>query len=287
VYKWCVPNSGYSCPCGSKRDGVTHQCKVENASGKCLGSEACNGKTGKWEGCDAPTPAAETCNGKDDDCTGKADDGDPNLMCASQGPKPTHASWACNAGTCSVGACDQGWVVFPAGSATDGCNCQLETGEPNGTCATATAAGSVSDTGAPITISGTLSGVNDVDYWSFDAVDTNEATTNSFHLAIAFAAPTANDEFLMDVMRGTCADTPTGPSMAITAYDWCVNGSNGTTPHKGEASCGPQGEAHCGSYGGKVYVRVYRKAGAPATCTQYQLTASAKGGTCDFTQTCP
>ena len=36
--KFCVPNSGYSCPCNKKRDGVKHACGVENMFGACTGS---------------------------------------------------------------------------------------------------------------------------------------------------------------------------------------------------------------------------------------------------------
>src|SRR5262249_2576949 len=27
--KWCVPNSGFSCPCDAKRDGIVHDCHVK------------------------------------------------------------------------------------------------------------------------------------------------------------------------------------------------------------------------------------------------------------------
>jgi len=293
-FRWCVPNSGFSCPCNDKRDGVTHACSVKNASGTCSGMETCNGKQGKWEGCTASTPAAESCNGKDDDCNGMVDDADPNALCAAQGPKPPHANWACKNGACSLGGCDPGWTQFPAGTAAEGCNCGLEMGEPNGTCGAATAAGMVTDTGgAPLTLSGTLSSAADVDVWSFDAVDVDETTTNSYHVAIAFTAPAPNDEFIMDVMRGDpCSDAPSGAATAITAYDWCVNGFDGMT---GELNCGPTAAVHCGgsitdpastTHTAKYYVRVYRKPGAAATCTQYTLDVSGGGGECDFTKKC-
>lgn len=284
-FKWCVPNSGASCPCNDKRDGVTHACSVKNANGTCSGMETCDGKQGQWKGCTAATPAAEACNGKDDNCNGMIDDGDPNALCAGQGPKPPHASWACNTGTCALGACDPGWISFPAGSVSEGCSCPLEAGEPNGSCSTATPIGSVSDTGAPIQAQGTLSSPADVDFWVFDAVDVNEGTTNSFHVAIVFTAPADNQEFLMDVMPGGCNDTPTGPSTAITAYDWCVNGTDGAG--SGEAPCGPTAVPHCGNHSAQYYVRVYRKPGATATCTSYTLAISAGGGTCDFSKKCP
>ncbi|APR87407.1 Tryptophan synthase alpha chain [Minicystis rosea] len=294
AFKWCVPNGGSSCPCNQKRDDVARACSVKNQYGNCNGMETCDGKQGKWDGCTAATPAAETCNGKDDNCNGMADDGDQNALCAASGPKPPHASWACKNATCSLGACDPGWTSYPAGPASVGCGCQVETGEPNGSCGTATNAGSVSDTGAPITIQGTLSSAADVDFWSFDTVDVNEGSTNSYHVRINFTAPATNSEFLMDVIRGdTCTDTPTGAATSIVAYDWCVNGFNGVDT--GEAPCGPTASVHCGGLPGsgvigthssKYYIRVFRKPGATGTCTQYSLSVSAAAGACDFAQKC-
>jgi hypothetical protein len=118
-------------------------------------------------------------------------------------------------------------------------------------------------------------------------------------VSISFTAPTNNNEFIMDVIRGgSCSDTPTGPGTAITSYNWCVNGSDGASPPTGEGSCGLQGPTHCGGTPGEMgsqstlshsatyYIRVYRKPGAAGTCTPYTLTISGGGGSCDFTQKC-
>jgi hypothetical protein len=285
-YKFCVPSGGLSCPCNSKRDGVKHSCSESNQYGTCGGTETCDGDQAKWAGCTATTPAAETCNGKDDDCDMQTDDGDPNDLCKVQGPPPAHSAWACTAGKCSLGKCDAGWAAYPGGSEKAGCNCAVDLGEPNGTCASATGGGTISDSGGSITMSGTLSAANDVDFWQFDTTDTNEASTNSYHVSLSFTAPAMNDEFVMDVMRGAaCNDAPSGPSTGITSYDWCVNGksADGT---KGEGPCGPTAPAHCTDHSSKYFVRVYRKLGATGTCTQYTITATAKGGACDFTQQC-
>jgi hypothetical protein len=297
--RWCVPNSGFSCPCNDKRDGVTHECDNKNASGVCKGTETCDGKDAAWKGCTALTPVAETCNNKDDNCDGQIDEGDPNALCSAMGPKPPHANWSCKTGMCSLGACDMGWVQFPLGTPAMGCNCQVDSNEPNGTCAAATNAGSVSDTGGTITLSGTLSSAADVDVFTFQANDVDEGTTNSFHVSLAFTMPTTNNEFVMDVIKGSnCTDTPTGPGVGITSYDWCVNGSDGATPPKGEGTCGLQSVNHCGgtpgemgstttlSHSSQFYVRVYRKSGATASCTPYQITVGGGGGQCDFTQAC-
>jgi hypothetical protein len=297
--RWCVPNSGYSCPCNEQRDGVTHACTKTTPAGTCGGMETCDGKSMMWKGCTATTPTSELCNGKDDDCDGVVDNGDGNALCATAGPKPPHASWTCKDATCSVGACDPGWTSYPGGGdPATGCACQLEAGEPNGACAMATPAGMVTDVGgSPLTILGTLSSGNDVDVWSFDAVDVNEMTTNSYHVNLAFTAPMPNDEFVMDVMRGgPCSDTPSGPFTSITAYDWCVNGNDGATPPTGEVPCAQEGAVHCGgllndsmsmSHTATYFVRVHRKPGATATCTTYKIAVTAQGGACDFTKKCP
>jgi hypothetical protein len=143
----------------------------------------------------------------------------------------------------------------------------------------------VSDTGGTIALTGTLSSANDVDFWSFNSVDANEGSTNSYHVNIHFTAPMPNNEFLMDVIRGgPCVANPTGPGTAITDYDWGVNGQLGTT---GEAPCGNvAGQAHCADHSAMYYVRVYRKAGATATCAQYSISVTAKAGASDLTKQC-
>ncbi len=284
--KWCVPNAGLSCPCNDQRDGVSHACNNVNSFGKCSGKESCDGKTAKWQGCTAATPAAESCNAKDDNCNTQVDEGDPNALCLASGPPPAHSAWTCKAGTCTLGACDPGWASYPAGPVTNGCQCPVEVGEPNGSCATAKDAGMVSDTGGSVVMQGTLSADNDVDFWTFTAVDTNEMTTNSYHVSIDFTGPTPNTEFVMDVIRGgACSDVPTGAGASVVAYDWCVAGA---APGFGEAPCGLlDGMSHCNDNSSVYFVRVHRKPGATGSCTSYVITATAQGGdACDFGQQC-
>jgi hypothetical protein len=285
--KWCVPNSGFSCPCNDQRDGVSHDCHSKNAFGDCAGKETCDGKAGKWAGCTAATPKAEACNGKDDNCNAQVDEGDGDALCSSSGPPPTNSAWTCNAGACALGACNAGWAAYPPGPLMSGCTCPVEVGEPNGSCATAKDAGMVSDAGGSVLMQGTLSADNDVDFWTFTTVDTDEMTTNSYHVSIDVTGPSPNTEFLIDVIRGAaCSDVPTGPSTALVSYDWCVDGL-GTAG--GEQTCGQaENVTHCNDNSSPYFVRVYRKPGAVGTCTPYMITATAKGGdACDFTKTCP
>jgi hypothetical protein len=290
-YKFCVPNGTFSCPCTGKRDGVTRSCTFKNVFGSCGGTETCNGDQSKWDECTAQVPAAESCNAKDDDCDGTKDEGEANELCKSEGPPPPNASWACSsAGVCGLGPCAPGWANFPPGPLKEGCTCPVEVGEPNDACANATAAGSVSDTaGSSLTITGTLSSQQDVDVWSFDTIDTAEPNTNSYHISIDFTAPTPNNEFLFDVVRGPdCLDMPSGGIAGLTAYDWCVDGKS-ADGLAGEAICANDGTqpVHCNDNSSKYYLRVHRKLGAAGTCTQYSITITGKGGDpCDFTKQC-
>jgi hypothetical protein len=78
----CVAEAGV-CPCTDKSAqlGLSTPCSVENEFGYCAGHRVCT-----MEGlsdCDALVPAVEICNGVDDDCNGKADEGtcDDDIAC--------------------------------------------------------------------------------------------------------------------------------------------------------------------------------------------------------------
>ncbi len=164
----------------------------------------------------------------------------------------------------------------------------MDASEPNDTCATAADAGAVSDTGGVIEIVGTMSSDADVDVWVIQTVDTDEVTTNSYHVSIDLVQDAGVNAFLIDVLRGdaSCTDAPMGGAVGITSYDWCVDGksADGTA---GEAPCNEQGPVHCNDNSAKYFVRVYRKPGSPAACASYTITVSAEGGgACDFSQQC-
>jgi hypothetical protein len=202
----------------------------------------------------------------------------------------------CNGSTATWGACmctgevcNPGYTQFPPGSTGTGCNCQVDADEPNDVCAMATMAGSVQASGgSPLILQGTLSSATDVDVYAFNTVDDTLTVNNAYHVSISFVAPAANTEFVMDVIRGaTCSDAPVGNSTDITSYDWCVDGT--AAGPIGESPCGPStaNVPHCTNHGSQYFLRVHRAASATATCTQYQISVSGGGGTCDFTQTCP
>ena len=280
----CVPTGGKSCACTTARDGVERTCSQTQGSTTCEGVESCNGATGMWEGCTASSPTTEVCDGADNDCNGVADDGDTVAMCAGM-PKPPNGELECVNGLCDVGSCDPGWAHYPpALPASVGCPCKVENTEPNETCADAKPVGAVSDANTtPLAISGRLTADNDVDWYSFTTTDTNEMTTNSYHIHIEFSKPATNTEFEFDVIRGGGCAQPDANHSGLAEYDWCVTGSAGTI---GEQSCGSTAPIHCGDHGKDYQIAVRRKNGAPGTCDEYTLTVTAKGGTCDMTAAC-
>ncbi|MEY3013159.1 MAG: hypothetical protein RIT45_1894, partial [Pseudomonadota bacterium] len=71
--KQCVRAAGL-CECGevAVKEGLSALCEVTNTLGTCSGARACS--SAGLAACDAATPAAETCNGSDDDCDGQTDE---------------------------------------------------------------------------------------------------------------------------------------------------------------------------------------------------------------------
>ncbi len=295
----CVPAGGDSCGCDAKRDGVQRTCEVTNASGTCGGTEHCTASASAWQGCDARTPSVEVCNGVDDDCNGKIDDGKPNDLCAPLGGPPPNATWACSTATtpatCQLGACNAGYAAYPV--PTDpktGCVCPTDAAEPNDNCSQPTNLGTIADDAtAPLVATGTISSDTDIDVFVFTAKNkvTLASGPNSFHVGISCvaAADTPGGEVVFDVVHsGTCADSPPSAQTALTSYNWCVDGQatalvGAETVMRGEGPCSDTSVNHCTDHSSAYYVRVRRKPGVTPTCGAYRLTITAHGGTaCDF-----
>ncbi|PIE17056.1 MAG: hypothetical protein CSA66_06875, partial [Proteobacteria bacterium] len=68
----CEPTSG-ACSCLLDDQGASRTCVRSNDLGTCYGQETCDPATG-WGGCTATAPAAEVCDGVDNDCNGAIDD---------------------------------------------------------------------------------------------------------------------------------------------------------------------------------------------------------------------
>ena len=111
--KQCLPEGG-SCACLGDALGRTEACSRTNDLGTCFGTRTCAGPGG-WTACDAAEPAAETCNGSDDDCDGAADEGLTGAPCERTN----------DAGTCAgteVCAGADGWTCDAAEPAPEACN---------------------------------------------------------------------------------------------------------------------------------------------------------------------
>jgi len=112
----CVPRSG-TCDCGPSNAGATRTCQQQNTSGVCFGTETCNATQG-WVGCTARVPAAEVCNGLDDNCNSQIDEG------------VTHTPTTCMNTVNGIGTCTgtytcqgaSGWQCPVSTPQTETCN---------------------------------------------------------------------------------------------------------------------------------------------------------------------
>ncbi|PKN54918.1 MAG: hypothetical protein CVU56_23975, partial [Deltaproteobacteria bacterium HGW-Deltaproteobacteria-14] len=94
----CVPVTR-SCVCNALTDTKQRSCSKNNVFGTCFGQEVCSAQDG-WSTCSAALPAAETCDGVDNNCNGVIDDGvtPPAAPCenAVAGVGTCTGTWFCN-----------------------------------------------------------------------------------------------------------------------------------------------------------------------------------------------
>ena len=111
-----------TCPCNDKAvaSAMATACENTNASGTCKGVRTCS--AAGLSACSAATPAADTCNGVDDNCNGQIDE----QTCADSNP--------CTADTCepAAGGCQN---KPGSGSCDDGNACTLDDACKAGGCA--------------------------------------------------------------------------------------------------------------------------------------------------------
>ena len=77
----CVKDAGAQCECNAAGilAGASTSCAVDNDAGSCAGERRCT--SGGLTRCDAPTPLAETCDGRDQNCDGQTDEGTDGQEC--------------------------------------------------------------------------------------------------------------------------------------------------------------------------------------------------------------
>ena len=161
---------------------------------------------GEINACDPMEGAEpEVCNGIDDSCTGKVDDGADVDLCADFQFTPNLEMVICQDGKCIASACDPGFYDMNV-DASDGCECADDINEKgNSSCNTSLYAGDLADTG-----NGTLKAIsgNDPDgsgdWFSFYAQDVNEGSTDSFHVRVKFTENPA-DTYRFDLYWSSCA----------------------------------------------------------------------------------
>ena len=113
VLRQCLP-LGQVCSCTEETAGMVRGCERSNELGTCTGYEQCDPLSG-WTDCSARVPAAEMCNGIDDDCNGLIDEDLVGGECVEQnqygvcrGVYECHGfdGWVCGAPTPRQEACD-------------------------------------------------------------------------------------------------------------------------------------------------------------------------------------
>ena len=146
----CLPTDN-TCTCSplAIQDEASTACFNKNSFGQCDGTRECT-QDGLTD-CSAPVPAAEDCNGKDDDCNGVTDDGLEGKTCIKSNSHGTctgpyvcmDGQWACQAPEPAVEDCN---------GKDDDCNGVTDDGLEGRTCTRTNTFGTC--TGAKLCIDG-------------------------------------------------------------------------------------------------------------------------------------
>jgi hypothetical protein len=242
--------------------GCNHQCFVPNGVAGCSGGNC----------------TIASCNGPYKDCNGNVADGcednvtNDNNNCgacgnacfsACGGSNDHVASTQCVGSTCSVVSCDAPYNNFD-GQCTNGCECNASATQNACNNAISLFSGVLQPNQSITPYVANMGATGVTQAWFTLSFGGN--TLNSFHPQISITS--MNNEFVMDIednCSGTsvnsCSDgSPVGVA-TWEVYNTDTNSPIGTPePLPGNA--------------GQVWIRVYRRTGAVATCDNYTITAS-------------
>jgi hypothetical protein len=292
--------------CGIGECKVTAPACVGGAAGTCTPgtpkAETCNGKDDDCNGviddglpiltcgvgaCVTTTPSCfggkpqtclpaggspELCNGKDDDCNGVTDDGPSATLCP---PPAATTTTACSGGVCKTTVCNTGFVDVD-GTFSNGCEC-VDSTTPH---SCASASGSSSDVGTVgvgsskvFTSNGPVVGRDD---W-IKVTFLNTKTDKLAHPKIQFTT-NPGSVFQFEIIFGGCGGTTpvcgSGPDTATAKTTWegsYLSSASGAPTDPGWAPILAGAYNPTSSNNATVYVRVFYKAGAVATCAPYVL----------------
>lgn len=245
----------------------------------------------------------EICNGMDDNCNGKVDEGDLVELCGT----PKNAIAKCK-DKCVIEKCVEDWFDVNQ-DFLDGCECKTDSFEKenNNICSNAKDLGIFPDGGFKSIVSGhNLVPSNDEDWFKLTANDNNwNAEPNgcdTFNLRIHFTKNPDN-EFFYDIYRGSCAEVNNICKEAREA-NWATNFYKDLNPQKsgneGECACSPKkfsaddikpdingklppcfpdcmaepDKNLCSDNTAVFYIRVYRDKSKKGSCNEYELEIS-------------
>lgn len=210
-----------------------------------------------------PGDQAETCNGKDDDCDGEADEGDLASVCALQNPGGVNvAAWACNAGACTVQQCAEGFLDLDA-LAVNGCECVMSVHPDACDAASETLVPWGTSKAAPIELSGGI-----------------PTAPGSAWFKITFARPALGvaHHFRAQLAESQAGEFSMNVRTACTGYASC---SDGTDKGKGAAiwetavsyTAGPGCCSDAPAPPEVIYVEVTRSSATPS-CSTFTVSLS-------------
>jgi hypothetical protein len=221
--------------------------------------------------CDETDPlihpgAMERCNGKDDNCDGNIDEGDPAALCAHD-----PSGDVCVNGTCG---CLPG--NFDLDPTVPGCECTATPVLDQGTsCGTAIELGNLADVGQMAVLAGNIVPAERQIWYHFHAVDVADTTCDNFHVR-AYLSSNPGDQFRVRVARGSCGNLD---ATGYTDYTWAtdfratINGGL-----VGECPCWTgtpvDNVSPCQDDSGDYYVVVERTAGSVLSCDGFALEVS-------------